>query len=479
MSLFANSIGGKTNFVRTDEVNVIISETTFEGQVIFTDGVSGLDISDISGVQVELDNLQTNIDVVQLNLDNETTDRANADNNLSNELQLETINRTNADTDLQTNIDAVQTSISNIDNTSDADKPVSTATQTALNLKADQTSISNIDNTSDANKPVSNATQTAIDLKSNIASPSFTGTSTFTKADNYGQIELTDTKPVGAGVGGGITLNGIYGGSNQITAFANIKSKKSNATIGNYSGDLSLSVRQNGGGGYTEVIKLKGEDLKTIVSGSMEVDGNINLTTGSEFQINGVPIGGGGGGGSDIIKERFSRYTLGQTVSTSRGDITLPNVNAELTNTGSSLSWIELTGSNINYTPPANSSVVEYELTFYVYSSGTQNSGIGLQFYIDNVPQTITRAKQPLNEGGTSTWGQMRYSFKTTIEINGTTDATKCFVNTWNTSKNLKLRVSKLQSATMSFHRVTTLFTDNPVQNTDTIIAPLLTITAY
>jgi hypothetical protein len=138
-----------------------------------------------------------------------------------------------------------------------------------------------------------------------------------------------------------------------------------------------------------------------------------------------------------------------------------------------------LTGSNINYTPPANSSVVEYELTFYVYSSGTQNSGIGLQFYIDNVAQTITRAKQPLNEGGTSTWGQMRYSFKTTIEINGTTDATKCFVNTWNTSKNLKLRVSKLNSATMSFHRVTTLFTDNPVQNTDTIVAPLLTITAY
>jgi hypothetical protein len=436
MSLFANSIGSKTNFVRTDEENIIISQTTFEGEVIFTDGVTGLDISDISGVQVELDTLQSNID-------------------------------------------AVQTSISNIDNTSDANKPVSTATQTALDLKADQTSISNIDNTSDADKPVSNATQTALDLKSNIASPTFTGKSTFTKADNYGQIELTDTNPVAIGRGGGITLNGVYGAGGQITAFANIKSKKSNATIGDYHGDLSLSVREHLNGGYTEVIKLKGEDLKTIVNGSMEVAGNINLTTGSEFQINGVPIGGGGGGGSDIIKERFSRYTLGQTVSTSRGDITLPNVNAELTNTGSNLSWIELSGSNINYTPPANSSVVEYELTFYVYSSGTANSGIGLQFYIDNVAQTITRAKQPLVEGGTSTYGQMRYSFKTTIEINGTTDATKCFVNTWNTSKNLKLRVSKLNSATMSFHRVTTLFTDNPVQNTNTIVAPLLTITAY
>ena len=116
--------------------------------------------------------------------------------------------------------------------------------------------------------------QTALDTKSNIASPSFTGTSTFSKADNYGQIELTDTNPVGAGVGGGITLNGKYN-SVGITAFANIKSKKSNATIGNYSGDLSLSVREDGGGGYTEVIKLSGEDLKTIVSGGLKVVGSV------------------------------------------------------------------------------------------------------------------------------------------------------------------------------------------------------------
>ena len=180
-----------------------------------------------------------------------------------------------------------------------------------------------------------------------------------------------------------------------------------------------------------------------------------------------------------LSKSVFSRYTLGQIVSTSRGDITLPNVTSELTNTGGSQSWIELTGSNINYTPPANSSVVEYELSFYVFSSGIANSGIGLQFYINDVAQTITRAKQPLNEGGSSTYGQMRYSFKTTIEINGVNDPTKCFVDNWNTSKNLKLRVNKLLSNTMSFHRVTLLFTDNPIQNTDTIVAPLLTITAY
>jgi hypothetical protein len=82
--------------------------------------------------------------------------------------------------------------LGNVDNTSDAGKPVSTATQTALNLKANLASptftgtvsgvtksmvgLGNVDNTSDAGKPVSTATQTALDLKANLASPTFTGT---------------------------------------------------------------------------------------------------------------------------------------------------------------------------------------------------------------------------------------------------------------------------------------------------------------
>jgi hypothetical protein len=89
--------------------------------------------------------------------------------------------------------------LANIDNTSDANKPVSTAQQTALNLKSNLASptftgtvsgitksmvgLANCDNTSDANKPVSTAQQTALDLKANLASPTFTGTvSGITKA---------------------------------------------------------------------------------------------------------------------------------------------------------------------------------------------------------------------------------------------------------------------------------------------------------
>ena len=81
--------------------------------------------------------------------------------------------------------------LGNVDNTSDNDKPVSTAQQTALNLKAPLESptftgtvsgvtksmvgLANVDNTSDANKPVSSAQQTALNLKANLAEPTFSG----------------------------------------------------------------------------------------------------------------------------------------------------------------------------------------------------------------------------------------------------------------------------------------------------------------
>ena len=81
-------------------------------------------------------------------------------------------------------------SINNVDNTSDANKPISTATQTALDAKASaasltshttdtsnphsvtaaQVGLGSVDNTSDASKPISTATQTALDDKASSSS---------------------------------------------------------------------------------------------------------------------------------------------------------------------------------------------------------------------------------------------------------------------------------------------------------------------
>lgn len=114
--------------------------------------------------------------------------------------------------------------LSAVDNTSDASKPISTATQTALNakenslpaggttahyLRGDKTWAANdkasvglgsVDNTSDLSKPVSTATQSALNAKANLASPAFTGTPTGITKAHVGLSNVDNTsdaaKPV-------------------------------------------------------------------------------------------------------------------------------------------------------------------------------------------------------------------------------------------------------------------------------------------
>ena len=239
-------------------------------------------------------------------------------------------------------------------------------------------------------------------------------------------------------------------------------------------GDLSIS-------------KVSG--LQTAIDNKQAIIGDGDLTiskvdglqTALDSLSSGGGGGGGGGGGSSIFKEYFSRITYGQTVSTARGDITIPNLLGEQLLNGSALQWEDLNGSVLNYTPPENTNIVEYELDFYAYSEGVSESAFGLEFYIDGVSQTPTRAKVNVpTAGATSTWGQTRYTFKTVIEINGTSDNTKCFLDTWNTTKTLKLRVSKLKSNLFSFHSVKNLMVSYPsVSMTNTVVPPILTIKAY
>jgi len=58
-----------------------------------------------------------------------------------------------------------------------ADTKISTAVAA---LTKSSVGLTNVDNTSDANKPISSATQTALDLKANLSAPTFTGTVTST-----------------------------------------------------------------------------------------------------------------------------------------------------------------------------------------------------------------------------------------------------------------------------------------------------------
>ena len=131
------------------------------------------------------------------------------------------------------------------------------------------------------------ATDTLLDAKANLTANTFTERQTITKAHNYSQLNLIDSSTAGIGKGGGIEFLGVFNGSGATTSFATIKSQKANATLGNYEANLSLQVREHGGGGYTEVIGLKGGDLSAHFSGAVNINGGLNLT------LAGIPEGTG------------------------------------------------------------------------------------------------------------------------------------------------------------------------------------------
>lgn len=85
-------------------------------------------------------------------------------------------------------------------------------------VTADQVGLGSVNNTSDANKPVSTATQTALNLKADLASPTFTGTPdapTATAGTNTTQLATTEFVTAAITASGGGTV--LSGTSTQLT----------------------------------------------------------------------------------------------------------------------------------------------------------------------------------------------------------------------------------------------------------------------
>jgi hypothetical protein len=80
---------------------------------------------------------------------------------------------------------------------------------------------------------------------------------------SFNNLTITDTTALAAGIGGGIAFQGIYTGAS-VTSAAGIKMSKTNATDGDYSFDLDLYARLNGGAiGKRLTVKGTGELLVT------------------------------------------------------------------------------------------------------------------------------------------------------------------------------------------------------------------------
>ncbi len=131
--------------------------------------------------------------------------------------------------------DKADVGLGNVDNTSDVNKPISSATQTALNDKADdsdliaheqasnnphlvtqsQVGLGNVDNTSDVNKPISTATQSALDDK-----PGLSGDNTWT---------------------GNQFFNGTFNQFSAVSAFGNFSEVNANIILVTSNGNLQFN----------------------------------------------------------------------------------------------------------------------------------------------------------------------------------------------------------------------------------------------
>jgi hypothetical protein len=125
--------------------------------------------------------------------------------------------------------------------------------------------LANVDNTSDANKPVSTATQTALDLKAPLASPTFTGT--------VAAASLT--------LSGDLTVNGTTTTLNSTTMSVDDK----NIELGSVATPSDATA--DGGG-----ITLKGTTDKTFnwvdATDAWTSSEHVNLASGKSLYLNGT-----------------------------------------------------------------------------------------------------------------------------------------------------------------------------------------------
>ena len=190
-----------------------------------------------------------------------------------------------------------QVGLGNVDNTSDEDKPVSTAQQAALDaLTKDDVGLDNVDNTSDINKPVSTAQQAAIDAAgggssfdqdlNTTDSPTF-ATLTTTNLDATGTVTAdtvsTDNFQIASGV------FGFKVGSVTVAEF----------TAGN------AAVRGNFIPAYSNLYALGSSSRRWSNVLVVDVEATGTVKAGSSFQI-------ATGSGSAGIENGTSRYEIAE-----------------------------------------------------------------------------------------------------------------------------------------------------------------------
>jgi len=276
--------------------------------------------------------------------------------------------------------------------------------------------LGNVDNTSDANKPVSTAGQTALDLKANLASPALTGNPTApTQADNdnstkiattaYVQREVSDLLggapaafdtllEISASIANGdsdvVALTTTVGGKLQkdqnLSDLTNASTARTNLGVDAAGTDNSTDVTLAG----SNFLSLSGQE---ITAGTVDISSHTNLAVSDTDEVNMILngdtlsaelIGGVISGSAQVSIDSsqisdvaaFSQsgtYASLRAQGTTKGDVGLGNVTNESKST--MFASPTFTGTTAAPTPSSNDDSTKIATTAYVQQELTDLVG--------------------------------------------------------------------------------------------------------
>lgn len=172
----------------TENVHGIADTTALVTQTDLTNAITGatVDQSALAGTGIDWNSVDERFDI-----DNTIATKTYADGGVTTHNSATTNVHGISDTSLLATTANVATAKSEAITAAGtaADSKVATAVAA---LTKSSVGLANVDNTSDANKPVSTATQTALDLKANLAGPTFTGTVVLPSTTSIGNVSATE-----------------------------------------------------------------------------------------------------------------------------------------------------------------------------------------------------------------------------------------------------------------------------------------------
>ena len=191
----------------------------------------------------------------------------------------------------------------------------------------------------------------------------------------------------------------------------------------------------------------------------------IQTAAGGVPTLSSLGVTGGG-----TVLQQISGYCDGRTVN----GITFPSVTAyqELNTV-----YADITGSNISYTPPANTTTVVYRFNFKWAASAA--SGIShWKVYLDGTEVTIARSSIA-SQYGANAHAKLHQEIVVPFLIGGTDDVANAKLSSWTSAKTIKVQAREYDNSTYQVRVHSNLWWDGAsASGTDAYMTPTITLTA-